>query len=240
MANKEHYIQNLKIAHERVLFEKKVQKIKPNGRCRKHSNLPVLSLVPLPISAFEVLLKKSVIDQIRTSIEPKHIPSNYKGAVLKHALADKVAETYKSTLNVANKLDKKWNGPAKLKKIPSKYSDQLDALSNLHVPNYGPSDSSDGEVIRAMMKIGYRWYNDGDTILQHCDSLQRAANFLGLKYPKLKQFISKLRVKYSVANDKGNGEIRYQNALHALIDQVYLCVKDSKFESGNTEDYLRF
>ena len=40
--------------------------------------------------------------------------------------------------------------------------DKLEALFRILVPSSGPADNLAGELIRAAMRIAYRWYNDGD------------------------------------------------------------------------------
>lgn len=40
--------------------------------------------------------------------------------------------------------------------------DKMEALFHILVPSSGPADNLAGELIRAAMRIAYRWYNDGD------------------------------------------------------------------------------
>lgn len=40
--------------------------------------------------------------------------------------------------------------------------DKVNALFDILVPDSGKSDTLAGEIIRAVTRIGYRWYNDGD------------------------------------------------------------------------------
>ena len=41
---------------------------------------------------------------------------------------------------------------------------RIDALFSELVPPTGPAETWAGEVVRAICRIGYRWYNDGDQI----------------------------------------------------------------------------
>ena len=41
---------------------------------------------------------------------------------------------------------------------------KIDALHEELVPHYGKADTVAGEIIRAVARIGYRYYNDGDRI----------------------------------------------------------------------------
>ena len=63
-------------------------------------------------------------------------------------------------------LEKRTKGiVAKNKKLlsnKSNYEDKFEALFDEYVPGSGKSDSLGGEIIRAVSKIGHRWYNDGD------------------------------------------------------------------------------
>ena len=51
------------------------------------------------------------------------------------------------------------------------------------VPTTGKADTVAGEIVRAMCRIGYRWYNDGDMIGQGYgkETCNPAARFLGFK-----------------------------------------------------------
>ena len=43
-------------------------------------------------------------------------------------------------------------------------TDRVDALFKALVPMEGKADSMAGEIIRAISRIGYRYYNDGDQV----------------------------------------------------------------------------
>ncbi len=45
-------------------------------------------------------------------------------------------------------------------------SEQLQSLFDLMVPRSGKSETAAGELVRAMMRLQYRWYNDGDMFNQ--------------------------------------------------------------------------
>jgi hypothetical protein len=45
-------------------------------------------------------------------------------------------------------------------------SEQLQELFDLMVPRAGSSDTAAGELVRAMMRLQYRWHNDGDMFNQ--------------------------------------------------------------------------
>lgn len=41
---------------------------------------------------------------------------------------------------------------------------RLNEMFEEHVPMSGPAKTVGGEIVRAMSRIGYRWYNDGDAL----------------------------------------------------------------------------
>ena len=49
-------------------------------------------------------------------------------------------------------------------KEPRKIDDEVDALFDELVPMSGKAKTVAGELIRALCRISYRWYNDGDCI----------------------------------------------------------------------------
>lgn len=87
-------------------------------------------------------------------------------------------------------LEKRTKGiVAKNKKLLSNisdYEDKLEALFDEYVPGTGKSDTLGGEIIRAVNKIGYRWYNDGDVyfIGYGKETCGPAAKFLTSLYDK--------------------------------------------------------
>jgi len=42
--------------------------------------------------------------------------------------------------------------------------EKLEKLFDEYVPAEGPADTLGGEIVRAVERVGYRWYNDGDMI----------------------------------------------------------------------------
>ena len=58
--------------------------------------------------------------------------------------------------------------------------EKLNELFRELVPNVGKADTLAGEIIRAISRIGYRWYNDGDMINKDYgkETCNAAARFL--------------------------------------------------------------
>lgn len=65
------------------------------------------------------------------------------------------ADLEKKTKDIISKNKKLISGK-------SSYEDKFEALFDEYVPRSGKSDSLGAEIIRAVNKIVYRWYNDGD------------------------------------------------------------------------------
>ena len=74
--------------------------------------------------------------------------------------ADKTEKARKAELEAKTKKIAAKN--KKLLSNKSNYEDKLEALFDEYVPGTGKSDNLGGEIIRAVNKIIYRWYNDGD------------------------------------------------------------------------------
>ena len=49
-------------------------------------------------------------------------------------------------------------------RLPDKEDKQWQSWENDYMPASGKADTLAGEIIRAMDRIVYRWYNDGDTV----------------------------------------------------------------------------
>lgn len=98
--------------------------------------------------------------------------SKYDPRLSANEVIDKFDKEYKA--DEADKAEKKRKEDLKKKtksivdknkKIltgKSSYEDKFSALFHEYVPSSGKSDTLGGEIIRAVNKIEYRWYNDGD------------------------------------------------------------------------------
>lgn len=74
---------------------------------------------------------------------------------------------------------------AKVLFVPDELEKRLDALSEKLMPPSGPAETLEGELIRAINKILYRFYNDGDYWYEGygCTTAGPAAAFLMEKCP---------------------------------------------------------
>ena len=55
-----------------------------------------------------------------------------------------------------------WGG------LPEKENKEFDAWYDKYVPAYGNCETLAGEIIRAINRLVYRYYNDGDTVDDYC------------------------------------------------------------------------
>lgn len=98
--------------------------------------------------------------------------SKYDPRLSANEVLDKFDKEYKA--DEADKAEKKRKEDLKKrtkdiadknKKLLSKkssYDDKFSALFHEYVPSSGKSDTLGGEILRAVNKLEYRWYNDGD------------------------------------------------------------------------------
>ena len=111
---------------------------------------------------------------------------------------------------------------------------EFEKLFNQFVPDMGKADTKAGEIIRAMARIGYRWFNDGDMFgvgygKQTCNP---AGRFLCDKLPEIENTLWKI---YGIYNEKEyeQGLLKVQNY---VID--YISANPQLKEERNEEDYL--
>lgn len=132
---------------------------------------------------------------------------------------------------------------AKLKKIAAIQDSKADTktrmneLFKLLVPASGSSKYEGGELIRAMSKILYRDYNDGDVFyegygIETCGS---AVAFLCDKMPQLTQMFEDIAYR----NLEGTS---YTHSINEIAEEVMdeIFADPEKAVSRNTEDYLDY
>lgn len=113
--------------------------------------------------------------------------------------------------------------------------DEIDQLFHKYVPGQGKADTLVGEIIRAICRIGYRWYNDGDMIGTGYgnETCNAPARFLAEKCGG--------RIAERIESIWGLGEYedgKYRQMLEALEIEVLNYVKNNlkSLEVPNTED----
>lgn len=107
---------------------------------------------------------------------------------------------------------------------------ELQELFDKYVPATGKADTVGGELLRAINKLLYRYYNDGDVVgLDYGNETCNApARFLETN-TKLEPWVLKL---WEYAADK-----KYESLLNRLAQKVIqVCKQDNLFEQANEED----
>ena len=116
-------------------------------------------------------------------------------------------------------------------RLPEKEDKEFDAWYDKYVPSCGKCDTLAGEIIRAINRLVYRWYNDGDTVDRYggnvynhnkaCDNFlcERVAGYVTLR---------------------GIGEWDFESAVCKRLKYVYDYLKKNPklFEVPNGEDCL--
>lgn len=107
---------------------------------------------------------------------------------------------------------------------------EFNALFDQYVPARGHADTLGGELIRAVNKIVYRYYNDGDRvgIGYGNETCNPAARFIE-ENTKLEPLAKEL---WNLCSDK-----EYEQLLADLMQAaIEICKKDNLFEQPNTDD----
>lgn len=113
-----------------------------------------------------------------------------------------------------------------------------------YIPSAGPAETLHGEILRAVTKIEYRYYNDGDYFYEDygCETAGPAAKFLehvsrSEKLPSyLKTAINEL-LKNTYDSEYEKLVLKLKDATWKFIDEI----EDGKIESvKNTDDMLKY
>lgn len=99
---------------------------------------------------------------------------------------------------------------------------RIDELFEELVPSVGPAESPAGEIVRAVSKIGYRFYNDGDHIAVGYgnETCNAPARFLIHNLPRSGSDI--VVQMWGLNNDND-----YEDGLNDLIDYVVEYIDDN-------------
>lgn len=117
-----------------------------------------------------------------------------------------------------------------------KSEDQLSTLFNKLVPDSGNCDTIEGEMVRAAMRIAYRYYNDGDVyyIGYGCETAGPAVSFLY----NCREIDKETREKLQGIIDKGASISDYEKYfLENLFDTVseYVLSKNGEYTKTTTD-----
>ena len=55
--------------------------------------------------------------------------------------------------------------------LPAKQDKEFNDWYDMYVPAHGKCDTLGGEIVRAINRLVYRWYNDGDTVDRYCGNV---------------------------------------------------------------------
>lgn len=118
--------------------------------------------------------------------------------------------------------DRRQNRDNRLQSVMYELEDAKDAQEQIqiifdeYVPRSGTAKNLGGEYARAMMKIIYRWYNDGDKFYEGygLETCGNAAQFLFNGIPGADQ------IMYDIAEAQGDEDEWYERGLTALAALV--------------------
>lgn len=105
-------------------------------------------------------------------------------------------------------------------------------LTDKYVPDMGKADTIGGEILRAMNRLVYRYYNDGDTVDRYYGgdlNILKSAN----------DFIVSQRIPNYV-DLEGFSDFIYEDNLCKNLKIVldYIVANPNLFEMENTEDFI--
>ena len=113
--------------------------------------------------------------------------------------------------------------------------EKLNELFEELVPSAGPAETKAGELVRAVSRIGYRFYNDGDKIgvgygNETCNS---AARFITTVYDG-EDFAATVAGMWGLTSDRF-----YEAGLYLLVEQVvkFLEAHPELKEQENEDDF---
>ena len=109
-----------------------------------------------------------------------------------------------------------------------------EALYAQYVPACGACETLGGEILRAISKIVYRFYNDGDTV----------SRYYGSDYNMLKG-ADRFLLKYADVYESLGGiydDLAYEKKMCGMLKCIVDFLKDNPelFETPNDDDYLNY
>lgn len=125
----------------------------------------------------------------------------------------------------------------------SKYSKELDIIKNAKnikdlyelVPDSGQADTLVGELVRAFMRLEYRWYNDGDVYFEgygYTDTCSAPAAFIcehtdGVLEQDFFDFSDESNLKYDYEGFVDYDEMGYSGFIDMLGTNLFEYIKDN-------------
>lgn len=116
--------------------------------------------------------------------------------------------------------------------IPKSLEARNEALFSRLVPFEGHCETLEGETLRAVNRIIYRYYNDGDYwwMGYGCETAGPAETFLRLHSP--------VNVRAELSASDGTNDKRYEKQLEAILEKVLTHIEGVKDFTPNTVDML--
>jgi len=132
------------------------------------------------------------------------------------------------------------------------YFDKFDEVSNLYLPPVGEGETKATQLVTAVSKLVYRWYNDGDvydntaSMEGWCNDLSSYANWIYANYAEALPILDRI---YDVYNDAGyehilkdladkflNKEFLSEENKKGICGSIYSADGKFRFEDYETED----
>ena len=111
------------------------------------------------------------------------------------------------------------------------YFDKFEKVNNMYLPDYGEGETKATQIVTAICKLVYKWYNDGDVFdnTHHldgwCNDLSSYANWLAKHTSKAEAILNKI----SDCWDGGDYEDLLKELADSLLEENYLA-QQNEFE----------
>lgn len=117
-----------------------------------------------------------------------------------------------------------------------KFQKEYDELNDKLVPAMGKCDTLEGELLRAIDRIYYDYYNNGN-----CNNTSGANLFLSKFFPnQTEQFKKDLHAHYKECNIGRYTEVNLETALENIADAVIEYVSSKTEYTPNNEDMFDY
>ena len=115
--------------------------------------------------------------------------------------------------------------------LPAKENEEFENWYDKYVPSCGKCDTLAGEIIRAINRLVYRWYNDGDTVDRYGGNVYNHNKACDT-------FLQNHVWGYKTLC--GIGDFDFQDAVCKRLKYVYIYLKNHEelFTTPNEEDCL--
>lgn len=159
---------------------------------------------------------EAVAMELQATLPPEYLndPSEVNFKKILQMKSEKEAEE-KRQAELAERKAKAQAAASKIIEAVKSSEDKMQTLFDLLVPGSGQAETKAGELIRAMMRIQYRDWNDGDVFYEGygLETAGPSAEYLMKELPELEQdFLNIL--------ENGLTDENYTNALDAIANKV--------------------